>query len=292
MIKKRRISSIQGNSQRLDGGAMFGNAPRELWSKWLPPDEKNRVPLCCRAMLVEESDGRRILFEAGIGAFFDPKLKNRFGVVESEHVLLQSLQSHGISHHEIDLVVLSHMHFDHTGGLLSTFNPDAPTELLFPKATFIVGEEAWQRMCHPHPRDKASFIPQMKPLLENSGRLTIVKADDAEKILGPGYRFHLSHGHTPGLLLAEISMPGGPVVFAGDLIPATPWVHLPITMGYDRFPELLIDEKTRLLEDLLHRQGRLFYTHDHDVAISNLTQDERGRFKADRPLNKIIHLDH
>jgi glyoxylase-like metal-dependent hydrolase (beta-lactamase superfamily II) len=75
-------------------------------------------------------------------------------------------------------------------------------------------------------------------------------------------------------------MPDGPVVFAGDLIPGTPWVHLPITMGYDRFPELLIDEKTALLHDLLDRHGRLFYTHDPEVALSHLRRDDRGRFSA------------
>ena len=89
MTGGRRLSSVRGNSQRLDGGAMFGNVPRALWSRWLPPDDRHRVPLACRALLVEEPDGRTLLFEAGIGAFFEPKLKDRFGVVESEHVLLR-----------------------------------------------------------------------------------------------------------------------------------------------------------------------------------------------------------
>ena len=88
------------------------------------------------------------------------------------------------------------------------------------------------------------------------------------------------HGHTPGLQLLELESEGGPLVFAGDLIPGVPWVHLPITMGYDRYPELLIDEKQRLLEDLLARDGWLFFTHDPEVALARVARDERGRFHA------------
>jgi len=91
-------------------------------------------------------------------------------------------------------------------------------------------------------------------------------------------------------MLAEIPMPSGPVVFAGDLVPGTPWVHLPITMGYDRYPELLIDEKRRLLDDLIERAGRLFYTHDPSVALSGLHRDERGRYGVVDPLASIEDL--
>ena len=82
-----RLTSILGNSQRLDGGAMFGNAPRALWSRWIEPDERNRIPLACRCLLVKESRGRHVLLEAGIGTFFEPKLEDRFGVQERQHVL-------------------------------------------------------------------------------------------------------------------------------------------------------------------------------------------------------------
>jgi glyoxylase-like metal-dependent hydrolase (beta-lactamase superfamily II) len=274
----RRLSSLLGNSQRLDGGAMFGNAPRALWSRWFEPDEQHRIPLACRALLVEEP-GRRILFETGIGSFFEPKLRERYGVVEERHVLLDSLAERGLSHEDIDLVVLSHLHFDHAGGLLSAWREGAEPQLLFPNAGFVVGSQAWQRARAPHARDRASFIPVLQELLERSGRLEIVPADqDESQSLGAGYRFRRSHGHTPGLLLAEIDMPDGPILFAGDLIPGMPWVHLPITMGYDRYPELLIDEKKQILGDLLARSGRLFFTHDPKIALARIGQDERGRF--------------
>ncbi len=281
----RTLTSIQGNSQRLDGGAMFGNAPRALWSRWIEPDERNRIPLACRTLLVQDGE-RNILFEAGVGAFFEPKLKDRFGIVEEEHVLLAGLAEVGLQHTDIDVVVLSHLHFDHAGGLLSAFQPGVAPELLFPRATYLVGAAAWKRAQHPHFRDRASFIPLLNGLLEVSGRLEIVSLDTSPT-LGDGYTFHLSSGHTPGLLLTEIDMPGGPVVFAGDLIPGTPWVHLPITMGYDRYPELLIDEKQELLGDLEHRGGRLFYTHDSKVALSGVARDERGRYSAVDPQARL-----
>ena len=271
----RKLWSILGNSQRLDGGAMFGNAPRELWQRWCAPDEQNRIDLACRALLVQD-DERRLLFETGIGAFFEPALRERFGVNEDEHVLLESLDRAGVSEDDIDVVVLSHLHFDHAGGLLSRWVDGEPLRLHFPNARYVVGREAWERAQNPHPRDRASFIPDLHALLRASGRLEIVEASNASP-LGEGYRFHVSNGHTPGMLLTEIEAAGGPIVFAGDLVPALPWVRRAITMGYDRYPELLIDEKAKLLDDLLERGGRLFFTHDPDCALASLARDERGR---------------
>ncbi len=292
----RTLTSLAGNSQRLDGGAMFGNAPKALWSRWTDVDDRNRIPLACRALLVEEHDAvgrltRRILFEAGIGAFFDPKLRDRYGVVESDHVLLRSLEAAGLSHEDIDVVVLSHLHFDHIGGLLTAFQEGQEPDLLFPDATFVVGEAAWERALNPHPRDRASFVPRLNTLLRESGRLEVVREQfdrsyHRSETLGPDYRFHRSDGHTPGLLLTEIPTDAGPVVFAGDLVPATPWVHLPITMGYDRFPEKLIEEKEALYEDLIPRKGWLYYTHDPDVALSRVVFDGR-KFRADAPLTTL-----
>lgn len=285
---KKTFYSINGNSQKLDGGAMFGNAPKALWERWTEVDELNRIPLVCRAMLVEDGD-KTILFETGIGAFFEPKYRDRYGVQESHHVLLDSLQEAGFSHQDIDILVLSHMHFDHAGGLLTQWEEGKEPELLFPNAEFIIGQEAWQRACNPHPRDRASFIPGLTDLLEKTGRLHLVDVKTTE-LLGPDYQFHISNGHTPGMLLTEIATDTGPVVFAADLIPGAPWMHLPITMGYDRFPENLIDEKRRLLESLIEQDGRVFFTHDPEVALGTVSRNEKGKFFADEPLKKVINL--
>lgn len=285
----RTLTTLPGNSQKLDGGAMFGNAPRAMWERWMPADELHRIDLGCRALLVRE-DGRNVLVETGIGAFFSPELKERYGVQESRHVLLDRLEAQGLSDADIDVVVLTHLHFDHAGGLLAPWAEGEPPRLLFPRARFVTGRRQWQRACQPHARDRASYIPELLELLEASGRLELLDDGQTSAVLGPDWRFHVSDGHTPGQLLPEVAMPGGPVVFAGDLIPGSPWVHLPITMGYDRFPEGLIEEKTALLEDLLARGGRLVFTHDPKVAMGRLTRDAKGRFGLGESHGEVVQL--
>ena len=237
------------------------------------------------------------------------------------------MRAAGFSHEDIGAVVLSHLHFDHAGGLLAPWQAGYSPALLFPNAKFIVGKRAWERACQPHPRDRASFIAELQPLLEASGRLELVE-NEHSFTLGKHVRFTFSDGHTPGLMLAEVvpgrspnaseamdgrerppgrspnaseamdgreRLPGrspnaseamdgrerppdSGVVFCADLIPGRPWVHLPVTMGYDRAAELLIDEKRAFLEDKLARQVRLFFTHDPACALARVTRGDKGRY--------------
>jgi glyoxylase-like metal-dependent hydrolase (beta-lactamase superfamily II) len=208
-------------------------------------------------------------------------------VYESEHVLLESLARLGLGDADIDVVVLSHLHFDHAGGLLGPYREGEPLRLLFPRARFVVGRRAYERAVSPHPRDRSSFIPELPSLLQASGRLECVEGERSD-VLGSDYLLHESEGHTPGLVLTEVPSADGPVVFAADLIPGRPWVHVPITMGYDRAPERLVDEKQRLLEELAPVGGRIFFTHDPTVSMSRVVRDEGGRFTAGESWETVV----
>jgi glyoxylase-like metal-dependent hydrolase (beta-lactamase superfamily II) len=282
-----KLFSIEGNTQRLDGGAMFGNCPKLLWERWCPPDERNRIKLACRALLVREPSGRNVLLEAGIGAFFDPKMRDRYGVQEDRHVLLDSLAAAGTRPEDLDVVVLSHLHFDHAGGVLAAWEKGAAPRLAFPKARWVVGARAWERAKHPHARDKASFIPELPGLLESTGRLEIVDGPRSGT-LGDAYSFTFSEGHTPGLMLTRVEgAPEGPVTFLGDLIPGAPWVNLPITMGYDRYPELLIEEKQAMLDRILAESGWAFFTHDATYAAAKIAKDAQGKYGAVEKVERL-----
>ncbi len=274
-----RVSSVLGNSQLLDGGAMFGNAPRPLWERWSKPDSLGRIALACRCMLVE-LDGVKVLCETGIGTYMEPSLAERYGLVESDHRLLVNLAEQGIKPDDIDYVILSHLHFDHAGGLLPAYADIAQGRdaLVFPKAQFVVGREAWDRARHPHARDRASFIPGLVEKLEQSGRLIIVDGEALDGFAKDQLSFRFSHGHTPGHMHTVVHGSSGTMIFAGDLIPGKAWVHLPITMGYDRFAEQVIDEKQALYREAVPGHWYLFFTHDPHTAASQVKQDPKERY--------------
>ena len=256
-----KLWSILGNTQKLDGGAMFGNAPRAMWAKWSPPDEHNRIPLACRALLASPLAGKTVLFETGIGAFFEPKLRERYGVVEDHHVLLESLAAAGFAPEDIDVVVLSHLHFDHAGGLLAPWKEGAGAAAAVPERDLrrrraSTGSARCTRIRAIAPASFRSCRACSKRPVASNWSTASTRARSATAV-----RFHYSDGHTPGLMLAEIvgpdmvdGEPHGGVVFCADLIPGRPWVHVPITMGYDRNAELLIDEKKAFLADKLRAQ--------------------------------------
>ena len=291
--KKILISEVLGNSQKLDGGCLFGNAPRAVWSKWAPPDEMGRIDLACRALLVE-IDNIKILFEAGIGCFFEPKMAERFGVQDpSRHHLIENLKKLKIHPEEIDWVILSHLHFDHAGGILPSYTEiqKGNNGLAFPKARYVVGKEAFARAENPHFRDKASFIPGLTEKLKATQKLHLIEQGGPSPIFPEIIQFIFSFGHTPGHMHSLIKGNREPLFFAGDLIPGIPWLHLPITMGYDRFPEKVIDEKQDIYTQALKENWNLYYTHDTHVAYSKLIQDEKSNFKPTFEVQHPVRIE-
>ncbi len=282
------ITSIEGNRQWLDGGSMFGNVPRPVWEKWTKPDSLGRIELACRAMLVvvgEQPDQKLILCETGIGAFFDPALAERYGVWEKDHRLLANLQAAGISPDDIDFVILSHLHFDHAGGILPTFAEiqSGNSDILFRNAKYVTGKQAFERAVHPHARDLASFIPGLTDKLSASGRLILVDGETHPDVIPEVFSFRFSDGHTPGQMHTVVSGAQGKMIFAGDLVPGRAWAHLPVTMGYDRFPEQVINEKEDLYRLAIPEQWWIFYTHDASCAASRLESVAQGSRVKVRP---------
>ena len=284
------LKTIKGNPMKLDGGAMFGNAPKALWNRWVPCDGENRINIGANCLLIR-TPAHVILFETGPGAYLSPKMKERFGVVSNRHELLESLAAEGVAPEDLTHVILSHLHFDHSGGLLSAHVHDSKSELVFPHARFVTGREQFERSIDPKTRDRASFIPELAPLLEESGRLDLVSAGDTLSLGPVSISFFQSQGHTPGMLVSFITIGETCLVFTGDLVPGTPWVNLPITMGYDRYPEALVEEKAEMLARALEQDAWLVFPHDGDFAASRLDMDPVKKRHIPRDATPCLNLE-
>jgi len=272
-----KIYSIEGNRFRLDGGSMFGNAPKNMWEKWIGPDDENRIPLASRAMLLQ-TDTYNILCETGIGNFFEEPMAHRFGINEREDSLTKSLGEAGLEPDDIDYVILSHLHFDHAGGLIESYDPvQQKVELRFKKARYITGKKQFEHAQNPHVRDSASYTPGLTEALIASSRLILIESEAPDELKG-FISFYQSNGHTPGQIHTIIHGHETKVLFAGDLMPGVPWVNLPITMGYDRYPESLINEKKEILEKAVTEKWLIFFTHDPVTAASRAEKNDRGKF--------------
>jgi glyoxylase-like metal-dependent hydrolase (beta-lactamase superfamily II) len=262
-----------------------------MWEKWIAPDEIGRIPLACRSFLIEFDD-KKVLLETGIGAFFEPKLAERFGVQDSDrHLLREKLNELSIKEEDITHVVLSHLHFDHAGGLLPTYQEiqKGQSDLLFPKAQYYVGKEAWDRALNPHFRDRASFIPMLTEKLKESGRLNILDPEDS--LFEGRLSFFYSEGHTPGQMLAHFQGDKEAIIFGGDLIPGSHWVHLPISMGYDRFPERVIEEKQSLYEKYDLSKTYLCFTHDSEICAGKIAKNEKGKYQVAEKLTSATRKE-
>jgi len=272
-----RLTSMVGATRQLDGGVLFGSTPRRRWAQWLQPDQHNLVELPSRALLVQEQ-GRNILVLAGSELLL-PSAPRSCSCQPRPVSLLDGLARLGLGENDIDLVLLTHLQAWPSPALSRLIDDGGVLRVLFPRARYLTGMEHWRRALHPHPHDRSRFIPWLLRQLEHSGRL-VLAGEGTSPYLGSGWHLHLSDGHTRGQLLPEITLPGGPLLFAGDLIPASPWLDLSVTSGCDRNPEALIGEKERLLDYLVHNRGRLFLPRDPQHAIVRVLRDRQSRYAA------------
>jgi len=277
-----KIFSIQGNSMKLDGGGMFGSAPKSMWEKWMKPDGENRIGMATRALLIS-TERFNILCETGTGVFLRPALAERYGVDLSENVLMKSLNEAGFDEADIHYVIHSHMHFDHIGGLIKKPGTGAsPWEFYFPNAKYIISLESFTHAQNPHPGDRASFIQGLTEGLKNSGRLILINETKPAEIppeIEGLVSFVFTNGHTPGQLHSLFSGKKEKVFFTADLIPGTPWVNLPVTMAYDRFAERVIDEKKIYMDMAIDENWLVFYNHDPVYAASRIQRGPGGRYE-------------
>ncbi|WP_041770280.1 MBL fold metallo-hydrolase [Metapseudomonas resinovorans] len=273
----RSISTLAGRTRKIDGGTLFGSTPRRAWIEWMRPNHDNQVETASRVLLVQQ-DGMNILVMAGTDALLAPPPRT-CRCQRHAAGLLDSLAEHGLGEGQIHAVVLTHLHAVLPQDVQDAIHEGNTPRLLFPTARYLTGRRHWLRARHPHPRDRGLFVPQIIRQLEGSGRLKLLDEQGSE-LLGAGWRFHVSDGYTPGQLLPEIDMPGGPIVFAGDLVPAVHWLRLDLTTALDRNPESLIDEKERLLDHLVANGGRMFLARDPEFAMIKVLRDRQSRYQA------------
>lgn len=272
----RTLSALEGPVCRHDGGVVFGSVPRALWAEWIKPDHDNLIDLACRGLLVQDGS-RNTLVVAGGEALLAPLPPSCRCQRHAHRGVLDSLAEKGLREEDVHVVVLAHLRVKPSMALMKAAREGNFPRLLFPRARYIVGRRHWVRARNPHPGDRASFLPQLLMQLEASNRLELLD-ESGSGLLGSDWRFHFSDGYTPGQLHPEIAMSGCPVVFAGDLVPARHWLQLSLTTGYDRNPELLIEEKERLLDYVVANRCRLFFARDPQVACANVMRDRQSHY--------------
>lgn len=263
----------------LDGGAFFGVVPRPLWERKFQPDERNRISLVTRAMLVRAGT-RKILVDTGIGDRWDGKNRAIYGIDHSGGGLDGALQRVGLSRGDITDVVLSHLHFDVAGAL--TREEAGEAKLAFPRATIHLQRRHWKWAHQPSEKDKGSFRPEDFALLERSGQLHLLEGATE---LYAGVNLVMSEGHTVGMQLVRLESGGETVMFCGDLLPTTGHLHAPWVSAFDLYPLTSIEEKRQLLAQAVEESWKLFITRDPGVALCTVKDDGAGQVIVDRVLN-------
>jgi glyoxylase-like metal-dependent hydrolase (beta-lactamase superfamily II) len=259
---------------RLDGGAMFGNVPKVLWEKQLPADENNRIEMALRSLLLKKDD-KLILVDTGMGHKWSEKQMDMYQLDYSKYNLKDSLDVLGFSTEDITDVILTHLHFDHTGG--STEWVDEELKPTFPGARHYVQRANLETAQQPNIRERASYLGENFEVLLERELLEIL---DGEMELFEGLTLKISNGHTVGMQTISLVSGDQGLYYCADLIPTAAHVSPAWTMGYDIHPVMVIEEKQVFLDDVEKHNGILFYEHDPYVCATTLGKDKRGRHAA------------
>ena len=254
---------------RLDGGAMFGVVPKPLWERRAPADEKNRIRLGLRPLLVRGE--KTMIIDAGIGDKMDAKSRDIYAI-DRAHDLDASFAAAGLTAADIDIVLASHLHFDHAGGFTAR---DANGALVprFPNARYVARTAEWEDATHPHERNRASYLPENFVPLMDAGVLDLVP-DDA--VIMPGVRVVRTGGHTMHHQIVMLESGGRTAVFAADLMPTVAHVDEPWIMGYDLYPMDTLAFKRRFVREAIEREYLVFFEHDPGIAAGYL-REHNGR---------------
>lgn len=269
-IENYNLFSVETGSFALDGGAMFGVVPKNLWEKTNPSDSNNRISLALRSLLLE-SDNQLILIDTGIGYKFEEKFSEIYNIEFSEYSLEKSLDKYNFSRTDITDVIITHLHFDHAGG--TTFLNNGNLELTFPNAIHHVQGEHWDWALNPSEKDRTSFIKNDFLLIEQKEKLNKLPGPME---LFPGIELLVMYGHTPGMQIVKISGSKNTFLYCSDLIPTASHIPVPWVMAYDNNPLTTMNEKNQLLPQAAKEGWILFYEHDPFREASTVLSSDKG----------------
>ena len=276
-----RCHTLEGGLQRLDGGAMFGVVPRTMWARRVPPDERNRIVLAMRCLLVEHPDGL-VLIDTGLGNKEEPKFLDIYGIenagLEGATQLEDALASAGFLPRDVRWVINTHLHFDHAGGN-TTLDPELENDPrrhvrpTFPNATYVVQRSELEFARRTNERTRASYLPPNFEPIAAAGRWRLLEGDG--EVL-PGISVRLTPGHVPFHQAVLLRDRGETAAFIADLIPTTAHLPLPWIMGYDLEPLRTLESKRALLRDAVDGGWRLIFEHDPEVASGVPVAEGKG----------------
>ena len=261
-----RVSVLHDGTIALDGGAMFGVVPRVVWEKRDPPDERNRVTLGLNVALIE-SGGKRVLVDTGMGERWSEK-EVRMYRIDRSTTLLGGLRARGLGPEDIDVVVNTHLHFDHAGG--NTRVEGGRVVPAFPRARYVAQRGEWDDATHPHERSRASYRADDFVPVAEAGQLDLI---DGEADVAPGVRAVRVGGHTTHHQMVVVESGGETLVVPTDLLPTASHLPLPFVMGYDLFPVATLEAKRKLLDAAVEGGWRILFYHDPRTPVGRVRRD-------------------